>query len=110
VHDKDLYLEVFKIGSKFIKSDRFYMCFASDYSVFNVSDPRDHRNKRSALSPLFSQRAVFELEGVIQDKIEHMMRKISELSAAEKLVNFHFIFRAVTIDIVTDFCYAEPYK
>ncbi|KAI0966725.1 cytochrome P450 [Xylaria arbuscula] len=110
IHDKDLYLEVFKMGSKFYKSNRFYMCFASDYSVFNVSDPRDHRNKRAALSPLFSQRAVFELESVIQDKIDHMMRKMSELSSTGKSVNFHFIFRAVTIDIVTDFCYAEPYN
>ncbi|KAI1373460.1 cytochrome P450 [Hypoxylon crocopeplum] len=110
IHDKDLYLEVFKIGSKFIKSDRFYMSFASDYSVFNVSDPHDHRNKRGALSPLFSQRAVFELEDVIQSKVEHMLRKIAELSSVGEDVNFHFIFRAVTIDIVTDFCYAEPYN
>ncbi|RYO90662.1 hypothetical protein DL766_002869 [Monosporascus sp. MC13-8B] len=110
IHDKDLYLEVFKIGSRYIKSDRFYMCFASDYSVFNVSDPHDHRIKRGALSPLFSQRAVFELEGVIQDKIDHMLRKIDELSRAGRNVNFHFLFRAVTIDIVTDFCYAEPYN
>ena len=86
------------------------MCFASDYSVFNVSDIHDHRNKRGALNPLFSQRAVFDLEDVIQGKIDHMLRKIEELSRACRNVNFHFIFRAVTIDIVTDFCYAEPYK
>ncbi|ROW03899.1 hypothetical protein VPNG_07309 [Cytospora leucostoma] len=110
IHDKELYLEVFKIGSKYLKSDRFYKCFASDYSVFNVSDPQDHRRKRAVLSPLFSQRAVYDLEHVIQDKIEHMLRKISELAENKEAVNFHFIFRAVTIDIITDFCYAQPYN
>ncbi|KAK9772686.1 putative Cytochrome P450 [Seiridium cardinale] len=110
IYDKDLYLEVFKMGSKYNKSDRFYMCFASDYSVFNVSDPHDHRQKRAALSPLFSQRAIYELEDVVQDKVEHMLRKMSDIAKEGKTVNFHFIFRAVTIDIVTDFCYAEPYN
>jgi cytochrome P450 len=86
------------------------MCFASDHSVFNVSDPRDHKRKRSVLSPLFSPRAVLDLEVVIQDKIERMMRRIHQHYQDGKDMNFHFIFRAVTIDIVTDFCYAEPYK
>lgn len=53
---------------------------------------------------------MYDLEHVIQDKIEHMLRKISQLAENKKAVNFHFIFRAVTIDIITDFCYAQPYK
>lgn len=98
------------MGSKFTKSDRFYKSFASDYSVFNVSDLEDHKRKRAVLSPFFSPKAVLDLESVIQDKIEKLMGRVQQHYDDSIDLNFHFAFRAVTIDIVTDFCYAEPYK
>ena len=75
-----------------------------------MTDPAVHKEKRAALSPLFTQRAVLDLEPVIQKQIDRLNERLMEHSKDDKAVNFHFAFRAVAVDIVTDFCYATPYK
>ncbi|KAI9674802.1 MAG: hypothetical protein M1817_001706 [Caeruleum heppii] len=110
VRDKEMYLQIFKVGSKWRKSDRFYGAFASDNSVFNVSDPSVHREKRLALSPLFTQRAVLDLEPLIQRRIDRLCGRLVEYHHAGNAVNFHFAFRALAVDVVTDFCYAQSYN
>lgn len=64
-----------------------------------------HRMRRQALNPFFSKRTVNELEASIRGKTEKLCAKIAECAATGKVVELGTAFTAITLDVITEYCY-----
>jgi hypothetical protein len=53
---------------------------------------------------------VLELESVIQDKAEKLCALVTRKFAAGEPVDLHHAFRAVSIDVITDFAFNKRYN
>ncbi|TFK41442.1 cytochrome P450 [Crucibulum laeve] len=103
--DSHAYHEIYAPGSTFTKEPVTYKCFNSDGSSFTFIDPHQSKIRREMLNPLFSRRAILKLEGVIQQKVDKLINRIT--SYPDKLINISLAFRCATVDIIASYCFAE---
>lgn len=101
--------KVYSVGSNYGKDPSFYGSFGTPQATFATCDPRLHRLKRAVLNPFFSQKRVFELEGLIQQKVSLLVSRSRESLAENGEVNLHLAFRALAIDVVTDYAFGQSY-
>jgi hypothetical protein len=59
---------------------------------------------------MFSRKMVLELEDVVQDKAEKLCSLVSRKFAAGEPVDLHHAFRAVSIDVITDYGFNKCYN
>ena len=69
-----------------------------------------HRLRRAALSPFFSQAKVTQLQGVITNKIEKLCGILSQHQASGNPANMHNLYRAMTVEIITEYAFAESWN
>lgn len=102
--------KVYSVGSNFGKDPAFYGSFGTPKATFATCDPHLHRVKRAVLNPFFSQKRVSELEELIQQKVTLLVSRSRQSLAATGEVNLHLAFRALAIDVVTDYAFGQCYN
>ncbi|KAG6811305.1 hypothetical protein H0H92_008062 [Tricholoma furcatifolium] len=98
------YADIYGMGTKFTKHDQLYSCFATDLSVFALTDSHDATQRRNLIGPFFSRKTVLGLEGVIQAQVENLIARLLEVGP-EEAVDIDFAFRAASLDVVTSYCF-----
>lgn len=96
--------------SKYYKDFVHYQASAGADSVFGTIPNDLHRKRRGVLSPYFSRRTILELEDIIHEKTNKlcdMLRRHAYASdpALRKPVNLYLAFRAISIDVITDYAF-----
>lgn len=69
----------------------------------------EHRIKRARLSPFFSKKKVLELEGSVQKKAGKLCAMLTEKFSLGETVDLHHGFRALSVDIITDYAFNQCY-
>jgi cytochrome P450 len=105
--DADHYDTIYSIGGKFYKDRVFYSGTGDENSGFSTISNEDHRRRRAPLEPFFSRRAVLELEGVVQDKVAKLCRVVEEGISQATPVDLHAAFRAVSMDVITEYAFDD---
>jgi len=59
---------------------------------------------------MFSRKQVLELESVVREKVDKLCALISRKFAAGQPVDLHHAFRAVSIDVITDYGFNKCYN
>lgn len=108
--DPENYEKIYFIGSKFWKSPNFYGPFGLKTAAVTTLRNEVHRVRRAAINPLFSRKVVLDLEGVVQSKVYKLCRKLSEALRAENPMDLHHGFRAVSVDVITDYAFDNCYN
>jgi cytochrome P450 len=104
--DPENYEKIYYIGSKApSKAGYFYSAFGLKTAGFGTLSNELHRVRRGALNPLFSKKAVLELEKVVQSKVEKLMHSASQKLARGESVDLHHGFRALSVDVITDYAF-----
>jgi hypothetical protein len=103
--DPENYDKIYYVGSKFWKSPNFYGPFGLKTAAVTTLRNEVHRVRRAAINPLFSRRVVLDLEGVVQLKVQWLCRRLSEALRAGKPMDLHHGFRAVSVDVITDYAF-----
>lgn len=68
-----------------------------------------HRIRRNALNPFFSRKSVIDLVPTIQRPTAMLCKRLKQASLTAETLNLKYIFPAVTLDIIKDYCFArEP--
>lgn len=67
--DPQAYGEIYAMGTKFTKQSHLYSCFATDLSVFALTDLHKATQRRNLIGPFFSRRAILKLENVVQAQV-----------------------------------------
>ncbi|KFY83897.1 hypothetical protein V500_09804 [Pseudogymnoascus sp. VKM F-4518 (FW-2643)] len=109
--DPENYEKLHYIGSKApSKAPYFYDAFGLKTAAFGTTSNEIHRVRRAAISPAFSRKAVLELESIVQEKSTKLNSRIKDLLDEGKPVDLHHGFRALSVDIVTDYSFDNDYK
>ncbi|KAF2141086.1 uncharacterized protein K452DRAFT_299132 [Aplosporella prunicola CBS 121167] len=103
------YDTIYHIGSPYSKPPIFYNGINVPYSTFGTPSNSLHKLKRSLISPLFSRRRVLDLEAVVQDKAARLVSRMEAGVRDGIPVDLHHAFRAVSVDVITDYAFGESY-
>lgn len=101
--------EMTKVGSGFSKEPNFYRGISFPSSSIGLIDPKIHRIRRQVLGPIFTASRVQAIAPKIQNKIEHLCRKLDELSAKDAPINLYAAFKSLTMDIVSEMVFGESF-
>ena len=109
--DPENYEKLYHIGSKApSKAPYFYDAFGLKTAAFGTTSNELHRIRRSAISPSFSPKAVLQLEDIVQEKTAKLIARMKYLFDRGKAVDLHHGFRALSVDIITDYSFDDDYK
>lgn len=106
------YEKIYNVGSKFYKDPAFYAAVGAPGSAFGTFSNELHRVRRAALSPMFSRKLVLELEDVVQDKAYKLSKRLESglKDGNPNGVDLHYGFRAVSVDVITDYAFGDCYN
>ena len=68
-----------------------------------------HRVRRGRLNPFFSRKMIFELEDKIHLQAQKLRALVAEQFNKGEEVDIHHGFRAVSVDIITDYAFGDCY-
>jgi cytochrome P450 len=102
--DPDDYDKIFNVGSKFYKDPQFYATMGPDIMFTTVSNDL-HRIRRAPLERFFSRKAILEMEDIVKDKVNKLCRTIRENCEAGRPTDVGAAFRAVSIDVITEYAF-----
>ncbi|KAI0478205.1 cytochrome P450 [Xylaria cf. heliscus] len=108
--DPALYKTIYSQKGQYIKDPDFYSGF-NMHTIFTMSDPQQHKDRRRLLAPFFSKAGIFKAEGMIADKVSRLRKKIELLteSGRNHPINASNAFRCLTIDVITHYAFAESW-
>ncbi|CRG89588.1 Trichodiene oxygenase [Talaromyces islandicus] len=92
------------------KSPAFYNAFGTDKATFTTASNELHRVKRAALNPLFSRKRVLELEEVVQSNVTKLESRIRSALSEEGHIDLHHGFRAISVDVISDYAFNKSYQ
>jgi hypothetical protein len=99
------YETVYGNTSSFYKDPGFYAIMGMEEAMF-CTVPNDlHRQRRSPLNPFFSRKAIVDSEFIVHDKAERLCRRIGKAAREKQPVNLTRGFRALSVDVVTDYSF-----
>jgi hypothetical protein len=85
------------------------MMFGNAPSMLGTVHHDHHRLRRGALNKFFSKRSVMSLEPMIRDMIEKMCGRMRKARETGELINLGHMYAALTMDIITQYSYANSY-
>ena len=102
--------KIYNVGSKYPKEVNFYHAIGVEKSAFTTADPAEHRIKRAVLNQFFSRRKVLSLEGIVQQKADKVICRLQAALDSTGGFDLHDPFRAVSIDVITDYAFDNSYE
>jgi hypothetical protein len=108
--DADNYEIIHHVGTRYSKYQRQYDAFSVKYSSFTTCSNELHRRRRAALNPFFSRKMVLELENVVQSKAEKLCALVSTKFSSGQVADLHHAFRAVSVDVITEYGFGKCYN
>ena len=107
--DPENYDKIYYMGTKYWKSPIFYNALCVPHSTFGTPPNDVHKIRRGALNPMFSRQKVLELEGIVQEKAEKVCARMQRGIDQGQPVDLHHAFRAVSVDVISDFAFDQCY-
>lgn len=108
--DPDNYDVIYHMNTKYAKVAPYYKSMGGGYSTFTTVSNEEHRIKRSHLNPFFSKKKVLELEDSVQKNTEKLCSLIEKKFYLDESVDLHHAFRALSVDIITDYAFNQCYN
>ena len=90
--------------------------FLADTASIGIMDHSIHRARRELLGPLFTLQNVINMESVIWNTVNNLCDKLqvyapsSGQPSAGKKFGTKVLFKMVTSDIISDFCYGKSFN
>ncbi|KAH8658494.1 putative cytochrome P450 [Xylariales sp. PMI_506] len=89
------------------KSPRHVRQVVTPTATFSTVQHELHRVRRDAMNPFFSKRSIAERAEIIKNKAEILCRRFEEFSSSGQIVTLNFAYAALTIDVITHFCFGK---
>ncbi|OAA37673.1 Cytochrome P450 [Metarhizium rileyi] len=108
--DTSFYDEIYAPASK--KRDKYadYVVFLGVPTGAFATCPHDHhRIRRKALNLSFSKKAIYEIEDLIQAKVDLLCSRFRDIAQTDKVVRLDAAFFALANDVITEYSFGECY-
>ncbi|KAH8654957.1 cytochrome P450 [Tricladium varicosporioides] len=66
-----------------------------------------HRRRRAAMSPFFSKQNVRKLQPAVQERVDLLVNRFTEVAKSSGIVNLEQAFAAFTNDVVMQYCFGQ---
>ncbi len=110
VSDPDFYDELYSSKSAARdKCPRFVRMFSNEPSVFGSVTHDVHRMRRAPLNPFFSRQAIQRLLPSILSRVTRLCERLEEMRGTGRPVKMDDAYSALTMDVITEYCFKEPY-
>ncbi|KAF8455962.1 cytochrome P450 [Terfezia claveryi] len=109
----EIYLKTKPVFNKYYP---FYRMFLADTASIGIMDNHAHRARRELLTPLFCRQNVIDMERVIWKTVYSLCDKLqaytpqSGQSQAGRKIGTKVLFKMLTSDIISDFCYGRSFE
>lgn len=109
----EIYLKTKPVFNKYYP---FYRMFLADSASIGIMDNHAHRARRELLTPLFSRPNVIEMEHIIWRTVYNLCDKFRAYAPASgqpqsgKKLGTKVLFKMLTSDIISDFCYGKSFE
>lgn len=112
--NSDDYEKIYHVGSKYAKSPNFYNALCAPHSSVCTASNEVHKIKRGAMNPLFSRQRVLDVESIVQDKVQKVICRLENSIKETRIgdesgVDLHHAFRAVSVDVASEFSFGNCY-
>jgi cytochrome P450 len=112
--NSDDYERIYHVGSKYAKSPNFYNALCVPHSSVGTASNELHKIKRGAMNPIFSRQKVLDVESIVQDKVRKVILRLENSISNPRIgdksgVDLHHAFRAVSVDVISEFAFGSCY-
>ncbi|KAF1999845.1 putative benzoate 4-monooxygenase cytochrome P450 [Amniculicola lignicola CBS 123094] len=110
IHDHDFFDKIYAGGSHKRDRDPWTMHTGSRNfagSLLETIDHDTHKMRRGAVSAFFSKRAVQTLNPLVITKVELLLNRLTRAKEEGVVVNLNEAFSAMTLDIISEYCFGE---
>ncbi|KAI0765260.1 cytochrome P450 [Fomes fomentarius] len=101
------YDDIYLHGHKFTKDPRTYLKINQSDSSLCIIDLREIKIRRDILGPLFSRRAIMQLEHVVLSKVSRLLEQLGHYAAAGKPANIRRACRSAALELIIAYCFAS---
>ncbi|PGH03869.1 hypothetical protein GX51_03857 [Blastomyces parvus] len=108
IDDPDYFGEIYnQSNGRVDKPYRVAEAFGPYPAVIGTASHELHRIRRSPLNPYFSKKSVNDLFLVMCRPIMIICKRLDEACKTGETINMKYIYAAVTLDIINDYCFAR---
>jgi hypothetical protein len=100
---------IYHVGSKYTKAPIYYGALCIPNATHTTASNELHRHKRARMNPMFSRKMLLELEDIIQEKADKVVRLTRESLDSGIPADLHHAFRCVSVDVITDYAFDKSY-
>ncbi|KAK0113954.1 hypothetical protein ONS95_014199 [Cadophora gregata] len=101
------YHEIYNASARWDKEKTLYKAFGEDHSSFGLLSYAESKPRKDILQPMFSRRAILDIQGLVRQNFDHLVEAITKNDAAGKSADLLLAFRCFTVDTIIDFCFAK---
>ncbi|KAF4626931.1 hypothetical protein G7Y89_g11222 [Cudoniella acicularis] len=105
--DPEAYHEIYNNSNRWDKEAKLYQSFGEDRSSFGFLTYAESKQRKDIMTPLFSRRAIFELQSLVQSNLDRLCEVLTANNSAGKSSDLFFGLRCFTMDTITTFCFAK---
>jgi cytochrome P450 len=69
-----------------------------------------HRKRRQAMSPYFSKGSIQNLEPFIKKKVDLLILRLNQAYQSDDVVNLSYAYSALTMDVISGYCFGDDMK
>ncbi|KAK2792149.1 hypothetical protein FQN52_003917 [Onygenales sp. PD_12] len=111
IRDAEFFDEIYSAGNKKRhKYDKWAKMAGAPTSTSTTVDHDLHRQRRAAINPSFSKRAVVGLEPKVQQKVDTLCERFEALARTGEPVRLDVAYGALTTDVITEYCFGYTYN
>ncbi|TVY82000.1 Cytochrome P450 monooxygenase yanH [Lachnellula suecica] len=94
-------------NARFDKDLAWQKNLGTQHSTFGRPTVSEAKRRRDLLLPFFSRRSILALEHVVQEKTDILIAKLLRQHEEGVVSDLHLGYSCYTVDIITDFCFAQ---
>lgn len=108
--DPENYDKIYNMNTKFYKDPTFYTRAGAATALFSITSNEEHRQYRAIFNPFFSRRSVLEQEHVVQNKVAKLMARVEADSERGVRTDIAMGFRAVSVDVISEYMFGVSWN
>ncbi|KAI9763704.1 MAG: hypothetical protein M1840_009177 [Geoglossum simile] len=109
VKDIDAYYQVYKIGTEFAKSKRFYDNPLVTGSLLCIHETPEAKKRKDAFNPFFSKAAVRRVEFLCHEKLAQFLDALRKAGENSAVVDISRGYRCLTADVIMHYSYQRDF-
>lgn len=110
IQDTDFYNVYYRQGNKLDKYSPQTEMFGIPATHFTTGPHDLHRLRRAPLAPSFSKKSVFDISGMLQEKIDVLCARIRGCQAQHEPVPLGLGYVALTVDIISSYALGDCFQ